>query len=219
MTCAPASCRRGDVRQAPGARHGLMPRTAWAGLGARRRRPRRPGSASRPRHGPAAWGVGALAARAAGAGSGWPGPPRAPASAVGATTVGAALILLRLALGCARAARDRGRSPCRRGRWTGRRPWRACRRRPARRSGRWSTATAADAGVSLRLWLLLPRYPDVVPGDRIRFRAPPRRRQRTIRASPATSPASARRARRRPQRSICWRRTGGPAAALERCAV
>jgi competence protein ComEC len=148
-----------------------MPRTAWAGLGAvaaallaQTLATALPGMTA------AAWGAVALllvlvavagVARAA---------PRTHA-AIDATTVGAALIVLRLAIGAlvqpvaAPIALPDGPVD-----------WTATVASVSAPAGATQRAvvdgTAVDAAASTRLWLLLPRYPVVVPGDRIHFRAP-----------------------------------------------
>lgn len=148
-----------------------MPRTAWAGLGA-------VGAAllaqalsmALPGMAPAAWGVDTLFLGLAGAAGAALAAPR-DRGAIGAMTIGAALILLRLAIGglvqpvAAPAALPDGPVD-----------WTATVASVSAPAGATQRAVvdgrAADAPGSVRLWLLLPRYPAVAPGDRIHFRAP-----------------------------------------------
>jgi len=147
-----------------------MPRTAWAGLGALAAaliaqvlQASGPGSAL------LAWVVVALLVGAAGAiGRARAGPRARPA--IGAGTAGALIIVLRLAFGTAVQPAPRAVAlppvPV---------DWTATVASVAAPAGATQRAvvdgTAAGAAVSTRLWLLLPRYPVVIPGDRIAFRA------------------------------------------------
>jgi competence protein ComEC len=148
-----------------------MPRTAWAGLGAvdaallAQALPMAlPGMA------PTAWGaVTVVLGLVSMAGMARVAPRTR--GAIGAMTIGAALILLRLALGAlvqpvaAPVALPDGPVD-----------WTATVASVSAPAGATQRAvvdgTAGDAPGSVRLWLLLPRYPAVVPGDRIHFRAP-----------------------------------------------
>ena len=148
-----------------------MPRTAWAGLGA-------VGAAllaqalsmALPGMPPAAWGLLALVLGLTGTAGAALAAPR-NRGAIGATTIGASVIVLRLALGAllqpmaAPVALPDGPVD-----------WTATVASVSAPAGATQRAvvdgTAGDGAVSTRLWLLLPRYPAVVPGDRIHFRAP-----------------------------------------------
>ena len=147
-----------------------MPGTAWAGLGAvAAALVTQALKAFVPGTGPAAWGVVALLLLAGAAGMAR-AATRARA-AVGPTTIGAVLILLRLVLGAAvQPAAVPVALPERTVDWTATVTSVSA---PAGATQRAVVdARAAEAAVSTRLWVLLPRYPVVVPGDRIHFRSP-----------------------------------------------
>jgi len=192
-----------------------MPRSAWAALGAvgvalaaQVLGPLAPGVA------PAAWGgvaivtgAGGMAARAR-----RPQPTRA---AVGAATIGAVLVLLRLALGAVmQPASGPVALP------DGPADWTASVVSVSAPAGATQRAVvdgrAAGAAGPARLWLVLPRYPVVVPGDRIRFRTaatPPPADDPAFAAYLAGIGASGTAA---PASVDLTAPDGGPAAALER---
>ena len=188
-----------------------MPRSAWAGLGALAAA--LVGQAVQPALPPTAWIVVALLIGAAGVGLVARAAPRARTVIV-ATTVGATIIALRLALAALmQPVTEPVTLPAGAVDWTA---TIASVSAPAGATQRAVVeATAADAGVSLRLWLLLPRYPDVVPGDRIHFRAlatPPPEDDPGFAGYLAGIGASGTAA---PAEVDLLAPTGGPAAALE----
>ena len=192
-----------------------MPRSAWAGLGALAAALVAQAS-SRPCLAAGRLGRGRISSSGQPASGSWPGPPRAR-SAIVATTAGATIIALRLALAAlVQPVTGPVALPAGAVDWTA---TVASVSAPAGATQRAVVeATAADAGVSLRLWLLLPRYPDVVPGDRIHFRAlatPPPEDDPGFAGYLAGIGASGTAA---PAEVDLLAPTGGPAAALEQAA-
>ncbi len=147
-----------------------MPRAAWAGLGAvAAALCAQVLSTAVPGIAPTTWGVVALMVGLTGV-LGVVGAPPPTRTAIGAATVGAALIVLRLAVGgLVQPVVGPVALP------DGPVDWTATVASVSAPAGATQRAvvdgTAAGAAVSTRLWLLLPRYPDVVPGDRLHFRA------------------------------------------------